>query len=253
MSMLEPTRSFLRLFLPANPFWSIPSFIQFWKSYFAYAKLSGRRPEYRRLFPCFRDRVPITPVGYYFYQDCWAFRKVVSNKPSLHVDIGSTALLVGCFAASVATLSIDFRPLAAESLGLRSMRGSILQLPFKDDSLESISSLCVIEHIGLGRYGDPLDPDGTAKAAQELQRVLKHGGHLYVSVPCGESYVAFNAHRSFTREEVLTLFDGLRLMEFVLVGNRGVLRQPEKIEKSDFPVGLFYFTKQGAAPDCSAE
>ena len=28
--------------------------------------------------------------------------------------------------------------------------------------------------------------------------------------------------------------------------------QPEKIEKSDFPVGLFYFTKQGAAPDCSA-
>jgi hypothetical protein len=34
----------------------------------------------------------------------------------------------------------------------------------------------VVEHIGLGRYGDPIDPDGDLKAISELKRVVQKRG-----------------------------------------------------------------------------
>jgi hypothetical protein len=46
-------------------------------------------------------------------------------------------------------------------------------LPFKNNSIECISSLCVLEHIGLGRYGDKLDPFGTEKAIEEIKTIFK--------------------------------------------------------------------------------
>ena len=65
------------------------------------------------------------------------------------------------------------------------------------------------EHIGLGRYGDPLDPLGTRKAAAELQRVLAPGGQLLFSLPVGRPRVEFNAHRVHDPHEVASWFDGL--------------------------------------------
>jgi SAM-dependent methyltransferase len=184
-----------------------------------------------------------TPVSFYFYQDTWAFHKIVQQKPDSHLDIGSTALLVGCLAGVLPTISLDFRPLPVQLKGLRTMSGSITQLPFADGSVESISSLCVIEHIGLGRYGDPLDPEGTQKAAQELSRVLAPGGNLYVSAPCGRSYIAFNAHRSFDKEEFINFFPTLTLKEFALVNAQGTTDKINPDPQSGLHVGLFHFTK----------
>jgi ubiquinone/menaquinone biosynthesis C-methylase UbiE len=93
-------------------------------------------------------------------------------------------------------------------------QGSILNLPFTDKSVESLSSLCVVEHIGLGRYGDPLDPNGTEKAIEELKRVIKLDGNLYVSLPLDdENRTYFNAHRAFREEYILKLFDYFELVQ----------------------------------------
>lgn len=184
-----------------------------------------------------------TPISFYFYQDTWAFHKIVQQKPASHLDIGSTALLVGCLAGLLPTVSLDFRPLPVQLKGLRTMSGSITQLPFADGSIESISSLCVIEHIGLGRYGDPLDPEGTLKAARELCRVLSPGGHLYVSAPCGRSYVAFNAHRCFDKAEFISFFPALTLKEFVLINDHGVTDRVDSDPQTGLHIGLFHFTK----------
>ena len=92
-------------------------------------------------------------MSFYFYQDTWAFHQIARRRPARHVDVGSTALLVGCLAAMIPTLSVDIRPLAVAIPGLTSISGLITRLPFTEDSLESLSALCVVEHIGLGRYG----------------------------------------------------------------------------------------------------
>jgi len=106
-----------------------------------------------------------------------------------------------------------------------------------------LSSLCVIEHIGLGRYGDPLDAFGSEHAAGELVRVLASRGRLYVSLPVDtENRIYHNAHRAFTREYIVdNLFKSL-----VLVGESYIYKDRligEYDPAKGFGTGLFEFTK----------
>ena len=214
------------------------------RDYRNYVRLSGQKIGYHDLWPFLNDKTDTTPIGYYFYQDTWAFHKIAKALPASHVDVGSTALLVGCLAGIVPTVSVDIRPLDVSLPGLTHKPGSIIEMPFETGTVESISSLCVVEHIGLGRYGDPLDPLGSEKAGHELARVLRPGGSLYVSLPIGlKSKTKFNAHRIFNVAAALALFPGLSLQGYVLVGNRGILSSLEAADGEDFPVGLFHLTK----------
>src|SRR5262249_33464016 len=136
--------------------------------------------------PQLLDRTRTTPFDPgYTYQDAWAARQIYRNRPGRHVDVGSRITFVAGIAAFVPVTFIDIRPPDLAIPGLESLPGNILGLPFDDRSLESVSCLHVAEHIGLGRYGDDLDPRGTVKAAAELQRILGPGGHLYFSLPVG--------------------------------------------------------------------
>jgi SAM-dependent methyltransferase len=126
-------------------------------------------------------------------------------------------------------MMVDIRPLDLPLETLAFKEGSILNLPFDSDSVESLSSLCVVEHIGLGRYGDLLDPDGTEKAIAELKRVLKPTGNLYISLPLdNKNKVYFNAHRAFS--------------ENYIYGSQ-FLNQPEK----GFGIGLYHLRKSEAS------
>lgn len=141
---------------------------------------------------------------------------------------------------------LDYRPLAVKLSGLQSVAGNAAILPFPDDSILSLSSLHVIEHVGLGRYGDPLDPEGTRRAAVELQRVLRPGGRLFLSVPVGRERVCFNAHRVFSPSTVSAFFQKLQLKSFSLVDDSGQLNEGVPLEAAvnlDYGCGLFEFVK----------
>lgn len=158
-----------------------------------------------KLHPCLGEETAQTPLDkFYFYQDTWAFRRVIAHQPKRVVDIGSTALLVGIVSCLFPTVSIDVRPLPVSLSGLTCVEGSVTTIPFRDNSIELLSSLCVIEHIGLGRYGGPLDPLGSVKALREVARVVQDGGHFLTSVPVSHtSILCFNAHRMFTKFQIL--------------------------------------------------
>jgi hypothetical protein len=104
----------------------------------------------------------------------------------------------------------------------------------------------VAEHIGLGRYGDPLDPLGTFKACKELQRVLASGGNLYFALPVGKPRVCFNAHRIHSPDQILEYFAELKLVEFSFVNDEGHFLQnvePDIARDAKYGCGLFQFTK----------
>lgn len=159
------------------------------------------------LFPRIYDKTTHTDVDpVYYLQGCWCAKKIFENKPTHHYDIASQALMVGIISQFVPTTMIDIRPLSVTLPELSFIKGDITHLPFKNGEVSSVSSICVIEHIGLGRYGDPLDQFGTEKSAKELERVLAKNGNLYVSVPVDSvNKTYFNAHRAFTREHVLSV------------------------------------------------
>jgi hypothetical protein len=100
----------------------------------------------------------------------------------------------------------------------------------------------VIEHIGLGRYGEPLDPAGSRKAAAQLVRVLAPGGRLYLSLPVGRERTCFNAHRVFDPRTVVEMFAPLALEAFALVDDEGRFHQPSALEAAnglDYGCGMF--------------
>jgi hypothetical protein len=168
-----------------------------------------------KLAPCLNDKTSFTPIEpVYFFQDTWAARKIFELKPKHHHDIGSSAKTIGILSQFTPITMIDIRPLPLELPNLNFIKGSILNLPFDDNSIDSLSSLCVVEHIGLGRYGDPIDSFGSEKSISELKRVVKIGGVVLFSVPVDlVNTVYFNAHRAFTRDYILSLFDGFELLE----------------------------------------
>lgn len=195
-------------------------------------------------YPCLTDKTTLTPVEpIYFLQNTWCARKVFSTHPVSHIDVGSATMLVGIIAQHIPTTMVDIRPLPLDVNGLTFLKGDILNLPFKTASVKSISSICVIEHIGLGRYGDKLDAFGTEKAATELTRVVAKHGDLYITVPVHDTnYVQFNAHRTFTREKVLHLFESFNIIEEQYL--YGMKIQKKYDAKKGFGTGMFHFRKK---------
>jgi hypothetical protein len=162
-----------------------PAYLRDW---LRYRKMDGAEPvRLRDTYPCLFDRTAKTSVdSHYFYQHVWAFEKIYSLKPKVHVDVGSSVDFVGLLSVITKVQFIDIRPLVVSNVpNIQSIEGNILEMPYENESLESVSCLHVAEHIGLGRYGDSLDPHGTQKAATELSRCLAKGGNLFFSLPVG--------------------------------------------------------------------
>jgi hypothetical protein len=195
------------------------------------------------LFPRINDKTTSTDIDpVYYIQGVWCVRKIFENKPKRHYDIGSQAIMVGIISQFVPTTMIDIRPLSVSLPELSFVKGDITALPLKDESIESLSSICVIEHIGLGRYGDTLDQFGTEKSASELSRVLAKNGNLYISVPIDtENKIYFNAHRAFNRDYILELFKELKLVEEKYIYGKEVYNFYDK--NKGFGTGLFHFKK----------
>lgn len=182
---------------------------------------------------------------HYFYQDVWAARHVYLTAPRSHVDVGSR---IDGLIAHLLTFRevevVDLRPLTADVRGLHFISGSITRLPFAAGSRESVSSLHVVEHVGLGRYGDAVDPQGWLSALSELRRVLAPGGRLYLSVPVGRQRVEFNAHRVFDPKTIIGALADLRLVEFAAVDDDGRFvgaADPADFATARYACGMFLF------------
>ena len=211
----ELARSLWRM--PRSTITRFRNWQRFWASYRQYRQLAppDQQPDFRTLHPQIHDATASTPVDpTYFYQDAWAFEKIVQQKPAWHVDVGSHHKYVSLLSKVVPVTMVDIRPLPTPLDSLTFRAGSILDLPYEDASVPSVSSLCVVEHIGLGRYGDPLDPAGSTKAVTELKRIVMPGGDLYLSIPIDdENRIYFNAHRAFREDYLLALFDPFEVVE----------------------------------------
>lgn len=187
--------------------------------------------------------------GHYFHQDLWAARKIFKENPGRHVDIGSS---ISGFVSHVLIFRdievIDIRPIESKVLGLKFIQSDATELKeFLNNSLESISTLHAGEHFGLGRYGDPVDPDAYYKFMHSLSRVLKPNGKLYFSVPCGKEALYFNAHRVFSPQRVLEGFHDLELVSFSCVKDDGLFYENcsiDDVEQEVFGCGFFEFTKK---------
>lgn len=233
---------------------------EFFKDFLTFQRISTRGDfpplSLEEIWPCLNDRTETTAFdAQYIYHTAWAARVLAETRPDVHVDISSFVFFPAMMSAFVPIKFYDFRPSAMKLPGLECGAADILALPFESGSIRSLSCMHVVEHIGLGRYGDPIDPDGDIKAIKELKRVLARNGNLLFAVPMGRPRIQFNAHRIFSYDQIMDGFSGLELRELALVtdtvqlGNKlqyGSLIRPatrELANRQDHGCGCFWLTK----------
>lgn len=218
------------------------------KDWNQFLSMSGEA-SFQDLNPCLFDREPKTQSGggHYFYQDIWALNKLAEFKPLEHHDVGSRFDgFVGQATAICPIICWDIRPPNFQLPRFEFRQGSILDLPVLDKSIGSLSCLNVVEHVGLGRYGDSVNPEGTNQAIKELQRVLATGGQLLFSVPIGREHTCFNAHRVLHPLQPINIFNNLQLVDFSVVNDDEVFIQgvdPQDYLSATFTTGLYCFKR----------
>jgi SAM-dependent methyltransferase len=203
-----------------------------------------------QLRPCPGDDTATTTYdAHYVYHTAWAARRLLAHPVAEHVDIGSDHRFTTIASAFQPMRFLDWRPAPIALDNLQCGHGNLLALDLPDRSLGSLSCMHVVEHIGLGRYGDPLDFHGADRAMAELQRVLAPGGLLYFVVPVGQPTIVFHAHRIFRASDIVAAFGELELLEFSLVLDDGRFVErvtPALADTQRYGCGCFLFRRPPA-------
>jgi len=229
-------------------------YLAFVKDYKHFRKLSRNDNRFQISWenrrPCLKEKTSYSKFdSHYIYHSAWAARVLAKTKPESHIDISSTLYFCSIVSAFIPVKFYDYRPAQLNLNNLTSKKADLLSLPFPDNSIKSLSCMHTVEHIGLGRYGDPVDPKDDLKAITELKRVLAPGGNLLFVVPIGKPNIIFNAHRIYSYDQIKKYFSELKLQEFSLIPDnadkRGVIKNASKKEadKQNYGCGCFWFIK----------
>jgi len=209
------------------------------------------------LLPCLHDWYEEggTTRNEYFWQDLLVARKIFAAKPEKHVDIGSR---VDGFVAHVASFReieiFDIRPITTSIPGVTFKQADLMNsVAGIEDYCDSLSCLHALEHFGLGRYGDPVNPKGYESGIRNMARILRPGGSFYLSVPVGVERVEFNAQHVFDPDTIVAVAESnqLLLREFALFTTDDGLVQMNTshetlvaVGKRRYGIGIFTFEKK---------
>ncbi|MAF26132.1 hypothetical protein CL634_11270, partial [bacterium] len=92
-------------------------------------------------------------------------------------------------------MMIEYQKVTADYPNLSTL--TVEEFSQLNDQYDVAISISSVEHSGLGRYGDELDPEGDLKAMEDLYSNLKDGGACFLAVPMGADRVEWNAHRVY--------------------------------------------------------
>jgi len=186
--------------------------------------------------------------AHYLYHPAWAARVIRNINPEIHYDISSTIKFSTMLSAFIPVKFYDYRPAEIRLSNFESGFADLINLPFESNSIHSISCMHTVEHVGLGRYGDPLDYDGDIRAIEELKRVVAPNGNLLIVVPIGKAdKIIFNAHRIYMYRSLISYFSEFHLMDFSLVLDNRSFESPsteQVANMQEYGCGCYWFKKK---------
>ena len=222
--------------------------------YRAFSELNSKlRPEFRaswkdRWARLDDDTGHLPFDAHYVYHTAWAARVLAQINPDKHIDISSYTYFATIASAFVPVEFYDYRAPEIHLDNLHCGTADLCDLSFSDRSVQSLSCMHTIEHIRLGRYGDPLDAEGDRKALSELQRVIQPGGSLLLVVPVGKPRIQFNAHRIYDPQMLQEGLPEMSLRTWAVLPDdysEGLVTDPtrEFVLGQKYACGCFWFQR----------
>jgi len=227
------------------------NFAQYWSQKKQWLKQGGQIDRSYRILTDYQDTAG-SARGHYYHQDLLVASLISKANPRRHVDIGSR---IEGFVSHVAA----FRPIEVFDIRpLPESRHSNIKFVQKDlmshtetEISDSVSCLHAIEHFGLGRYGDPIDPNGHFEGVKNITRMVEQGGTLYISFPIGfADAVHFNAHRVFHPMSIFEwegIKDVFELQRFDWVDATGQINMEAQVSDAvdavKYGCGIYTFKK----------
>ena len=96
------------------------------------------------------------------------------------------------------------------------------------------------EHDGLGRYGDPLNPDGDLESLEMVKGWVKEGGVVFLSLPIGRDEVRWNEGRVYGRARM-----GLMTEGWGIEGMYGVREEDWEVRREGSHQPVFVLRNKG--------
>ena len=190
--------------------------------------------------------------GHYYHQDLLVASLIAKNNPRRHVDVGSR---IAGFVSHVAAFReievFDIRELPeSRHTNIKFVQKDLMNHSETEIS-DSVSCLHAIEHFGLGRYGDPIDPQGHLVGIKNIINMVEKNGTLYISFPIGfKDSVHFNAHRVFHPMSIFEwegVKDVLELQRFDWVDGAGQINMnaevSDAVDAVKYGCGIYTFKK----------
>lgn len=167
---------------------------------------------------------------------CIGFFDEFYGSGRLVIPHGSNVLEVGCAEADWLTAmksdrpdlrltGLDWRPCDRPGADMLIIGNIMDTLLFGPNSFDAIVAISVLEHVGIGRYGDPIDEAGDMKAMANLHIWLKPTGTVYFDVP----------YRGDGQTEPFRAYNETDLQERLLKGWRVIDRQVFNHDHADAP------------------
>jgi hypothetical protein len=204
-----------QLFNPVVLFKTARYLPRFWRDFASFkhkAKSSGKSLRFKRIFPVYVDYSGSVVNKHYWFQDIYVATKIIADYRSRpvgfhHIDIGSR--LEGFITSLIsAGVPLTFGDINLPNVPFPNAEARFIDLqlmePEQFDKAISVSCLHVIEHLGLGKYGDAIDPDGHRRVFADFARVLRPGTKLYISSPVSKNPgIIFNGGRHLDPKEMI--------------------------------------------------
>ena len=250
---LRKLNNYLNLFgLNIKKTLSLINLVKYFKHYMLFRQLGGKVKNFYPMLDDFEDNAA-NIKNHLFHADLLTSQKVFKKNPIKHLDIGSRIDGVVAQIASFRKLDVcdirdvDIKP--HENINFINKDLFDINVSSEEEKYDSISSIGCVAHIGLGRYGDKIDPDGHKKGIKKLSDLSKTHSTIYTQAPVGKKGIEFNAHRIFDPNELIEEFEiyNFKLQEFHLINDEGSLTLNAKLKDAkelNFGGGYFVFIKE---------
>lgn len=104
----------------------------------------------------------------------------------LDFGCGGSSISLGLASFGYDVTGVDFRYAGFSHKNFKYYKQNFFDVEFKKDSFDCVLAISVLEHVGMGHYGEPPIKNADLKAMEKIRYVLKPDGILFISVPGGK-------------------------------------------------------------------